>query len=437
MLETGPSRLFPTQAMILQKTIAFRGELGYSSGAMRLLFVADGRSPIALNWIEYFLNQGHEVHLASTFQSPVDQRLASYTFIPVAFSSMKPANESGKASQKTGGMWRASAVQLRTRLRQWLGPLTLPGAGRQLRTLVDRLQPDLIHAMRIPYEGMVAALAGGGPPLVISVWGNDFTLHAPSTPFMARYTRLALQRAAALHADCQRDVRLAYQWGFPSTGRTMTLPGAGGVQPEIFYPPETIVADPVVVQPRGVRAYVNNRAFFQAIPRVLEVLPSAQFLCPSMQGEAQAEGWVKELGISDQVILLPKQTRAQMAELFRQARMVVSPTTHDGTPNTLLEAMACGCLPVAGDLESLREWITPGVNGLLVDLGQPEALAEAILTGLKEDSLCWQGRKENLRQIAERAVYGRVMPAAEQVYRELIAKSQKKYGIGAEKPGAA
>jgi glycosyltransferase involved in cell wall biosynthesis len=99
--------------------------------------------------------------------------------------------------------------------------------------------------------------------------------------------------------------------------------------------------------------------------------------------------------------------------------------------------MACGCLPVAGDLESLREWITPGVNGLLVDLGQPEALAEAILTGLKEDSLCWQGRKENLRQIAERAVYGRVMPAAEQVYRELIAKSQKKYGIGAEKPGAA
>ncbi len=81
--------------------------------------------------------------------------------------------------------------------------------------------------------------------------------------------------------------------------------------------------------------------------------------------------WVQELGVAAQVELLPKQTRAQMADLFRRRAVVVSPTTHDGTPNTLLEAMACGCLPVVGDLESLREWITPGVNGLLVDLRHP------------------------------------------------------------------
>jgi glycosyltransferase involved in cell wall biosynthesis len=208
----------------------------------------------------------------------------------------------------------------------------------------------------------------------------------------------------------------------------MVLPGAGGVQPEIFYPPEAIVAEPVVIQPRGVRAYVNNRVFFQAIPLVLERLPDARFVCPTMQGEAQAEGWVQELGISDQVALLPKQTRPQMAELFRQARVIVSPTLHDGTPNTLLEAMACGCLPVAGDLESLREWIAPGVNGLLVDLSQPRALAEAILTGLQEDALCQRARQDNLRQIAERALHGRVMAAAEQVYRELIDESRKKAG---------
>jgi glycosyltransferase involved in cell wall biosynthesis len=395
---------------------------------MRLLFVADGRSPIALNWIEHFLAQGHEVHLASTFQSPVDRRMASYTFIPVAFSSLKPADETGRAGQNAGGLWGASMVRLRTAARQWLGPLTLPRAGRQLGDLIDRLQPDLIHAMRIPYEGMLAALAGGDAPLVISVWGNDFTLHAVSTPLMAHYTRLALQRATVLHADCQRDVRLAHTWGFPAAGRAMVLPGAGGVQPEIFYPPQAIVAEPVVIQPRGVRAYVNNRAFFQAIPLVLERLPAARFVCPTMQGEAQAEGWVQDLGISEQVTLLPKLTRAQMADLFRQSRVIVSPTTHDGTPNTLLEAMACGCLPVAGDLESLREWITPGANGLLVDLSRPQSLAEAILTGLKEDALCQRAREENLRQIAERAVHGRVMSIAQQVYRELIEESPKKAG---------
>jgi glycosyltransferase involved in cell wall biosynthesis len=255
---------------------------------------------------------------------------------------------------------------------------------------------------------------------VISVWGNDFTLHAPSTPLMRRYTRLALQRATALHADCRRDVRLAHAWGFPPDGRAMVLPGAGGVQPEIFYPPEGIVTEPTVIQPRGVRAYVNNQVFFQAIPLVLRRQPAARFVCPTMQGEPQTMHWVQELGISGQVTLLPKQTRAQMAILFRQSRVIVSPTTHDGTPNTLLEAMACGCLPVAGDLESLREWITPGVNGLLVTLDQPQALAEAILLALEQDDLCQRARDENLRQIAERALHERVMPAAEHVYQELI-----------------
>jgi glycosyltransferase involved in cell wall biosynthesis len=185
------------------------------------------------------------------------------------------------------------------------------------------------------------------------------------------------------------------------------------------------VAEPIVIQPRGVRAYVNNQVFFQAIPLVLERLPAARFICTTMQGEPQAMRWVQELGVTAQVELLPKQTRAQMADLFRGARVIVSPTTHDGTPNTLLEAMACGCLPVVGDLESLREWITPGVNGLLVDLRYPQALTEAILTALQQDTLCQQAREENLRQIAERAVYGRVMLAAEQFYRDLIQDNQK------------
>jgi glycosyltransferase involved in cell wall biosynthesis len=399
---------------------------------MRLLFVADGRSPIALNWIEYFLVQGHEVHLASTFHSPADPRLASYSFIPVAFSSVKSTGAGGTGSERRRGIWGASAVGLRTAIRQWLGPLTLAGAARRLRPLVDHLQPDLIHAMRIPYEGMLAALAEPDAPLVVSVWGNDFTLHARSTPLMQRYTRLALQRATALHADCRRDVRLAHEWGFPERRQDMVLPGAGGVQPEIFYPPEKIVAQPVVIQPRGVRAYVDNQVFFQAIPLVLKRLPAARFICPTMEGKPQAAGWIRDLGITSQVTLLPSQTRPQMADLFRGSRVVVSPTTHDGTPNTLLEALACGCFPVAGDLESLREWITPGVNGLLVDLSRPQDLAQAILSGLEQDDLCRQARQENLRQIAGRATYSQVMATAERIYAGLVGE---KRGKAVARPG--
>ena len=56
---------------------------------MRILFVADGRSPIALNWIAYFVDQGQEVHLVSTFPCEPDLQFASLNYVPVAFSQMK------------------------------------------------------------------------------------------------------------------------------------------------------------------------------------------------------------------------------------------------------------------------------------------------------------------------------------------------------------
>ena len=114
------------------------------------------------------------------------------------------------------------------------------------------------------------------------------------------------------------------------------------------------------------------------------------------------------------------QSREQMAELFRRAQVLLSITTHDGTPNTLLEGLACGCFPIAGDIESLREWIKPGVNGLLVDPSNPHALAEAILQALDEPDLRLRAYKINLDLVRERAEYGRVMAQAEAFYRTVV-----------------
>lgn len=384
---------------------------------MRLLFVADGRSPIALNWIQHFLTTGDEVHLASTFACNPEPGFASYHFVPVAFSALKRADGvPGKAAA-----FRMTA-RLRTQVRQWLGPFTLEAAARRLRQAVEEIGPDLVHALRIPYEGMLAAatLQGLELPLLISVWGNDFTLHAASTPLMRRNTRRALQRANALQADCQRDVRLAREWGFAAQKPAVVLPGAGGVQSEIFYSDLNPVREPVIINPRGFRAYVNNAAFFNAIPRVLEAQPRARFLCPAMQEEPQARQWTAELGIASSVDLLPRQERSQMAHLFRQARVVVSPSNHDGTPNTLLEALACGCLPVAGDLESIREWITPEANGLLVDPNDPQALAQAMLRAIADEELVERARRINTELILRRADYRAVMQQAEDFYRMLL-----------------
>lgn len=231
---------------------------------MRILFVVDGRSPIALNWMDYFIGGKHEVHLVSTFPCEPPAGLTSFQVVPVAFSQAKTASKAPprrvRNPERKSLLWSAGLVGLRTRLRQWLGPLTFPEAGRNLRRAIQQIQPQLVHAMRIPYEGIIAALAlkplpPPKPVLLISVWGNDFTLHAASNPWMAAYTRRALHQAGALHTDCARDQRLAYQWGFNSGKPAVVLPGGGGIQKDIFYPPSNeSLRSQLVINPR---AYVR------------------------------------------------------------------------------------------------------------------------------------------------------------------------------------
>lgn len=378
---------------------------------MRILFVADGRSPIAIQWIEHFTKNGHEIHLASSFPCQPGLKLASLHIVPVAFSG----------SSGAGTSRGLLPVGIRTSLRNWLGPLTINSAAVKMKNLIDQTKPDIVHAMRIPYEGMLAASANPAAPLLISTWGNDFTLHARSNPLMASANRRAMRHADALHSDTQRDVRLAKEGGFGANKPTIVMPGNGGVRSDIFYPPKTKQIQPRVINPRGIRAYVRNDVFFSAIPIVLRQMPDVLFECPAMKDEPEAEGWVQKLGIEKSVNLLPKLAPNELADLYGSAQVMVSPSVHDGTPNSLLEAMACGVFPVLGDLESIREWIADGENGLLIDPSDPDALANAIITGLKNSALRESATKQNIQLISARANYKKNMHEAEDFYKRIVA----------------
>jgi glycosyltransferase involved in cell wall biosynthesis len=380
---------------------------------MKVLFVVDGRSPIALNWIRHFVERGDDISIASTFPCTLDLPIKRLAVIPVAFSAFK------KADQRPGSA-SARSLNLRTALRQWLGPLTIRPAAQKLRDFIKDIKPDLVHAMRIPYEGMIAADAYAGIPTLVSIWGNDFTLHAPSSPLMRHYTRWTMQVADAIHADCHRDIRLAKVWGFDRSKPTLVAPGNGGVRTDVFYPPGKPVEEPVILNPRGFRPYVRNDTFFKAIPHVLEKHPDAKFLCSSMAGEPQAIQWIRELNINHAVELLDLMPHEKTAEVYRRAQILVSPSIHDGTPNTLLEGMACGCFPLAGDLESIREWITPGINGLLFDPNDSQAIAAGIVHAIEDKNLRGSAAGLNREIISARAGYAGNMQRAEEYYNVFV-----------------
>ena len=382
---------------------------------MKILFVVDARSPIATNWIRHFAERGDEVYIASTFASSLDFPVKRLEITPVAFSAAR------KGTQRTGTA-SSRMIGLRSIIRHFLGPLTIRRASQRLRSFIAEVKPDLVHALRIPFEGMLAADAYSDIPLLVAIWGNDFTLHATSTSLMKHYTHWTMQMADALHADCYRDIRLAKEYGFDPSKPSLVTPSNGGIRADIFHPPANPVEEPVIINPRGFRQYVRSDSFFKAIPLVLAKHPDAKFICSSMAGEPQAIKWIQELHIGHAVELLAPMPHFEMAKAFRRAQIVVSPSTHDGTPNTLLEGIASGCFPVAGDLESIREWVTPNENGLLFDSNDHQSVADAIIHAIENKSLRDKAAGLNREMISARAEYKTNMQKVEGFY-ELVKRN--------------
>ena len=394
-----------------------------------VLIVADGRSPITLGWIRMVQAQDIRVSLVSTFPCPKPEGVEQMFVVPVAFAwasgrGGKPRTDSSTSDSRQMGLFKQGFAQAR----HLLGPLTLPFYRETFQKIVRQVNPDVVHALRIPYEGMLASCTPRKKPLIISIWGNDLTLHAPASLLMRQFTRRCLRRSDGLLADVQRDIRLSALWGFRANKPSLVVPGGGGIDLEKMkrstrLDPKFTKGIPkdarLIVNPRGLRLYVRNDTFFEAIKPVIKIHPEAFFVCPAMLGRSEAEKWVEKWGIQKRVKLLPILTQAQLWGLFKKAEITVSISMHDGTPNTLLEAMAQGCLPIVGDLDSLREWITPGINGSLVPYDNPRLLAEAIIQALEAPDFRKNAADINRALIEERADVHKVGRQISTFYQQL------------------
>lgn len=400
---------------------------------MHILLVADGRSPITRRWLDSLLALDYRVTLVSSHPCSPPNGIEALHVLPLAFSWLtSSATGSGSTITRPGLRRQVIKTFRKTFLaaRYRLAPVTVRHFVPQFLQLVKSVKPDLVHALRIPFEGMLASHTPPEVPLAVSIWGNDLTLHAPRSRTMTRLTRSTLNRADGLHTDASRDMRLAEDWGFPPSRPGLVVPSNGGIDLErvqrvrsplpVEWENKIPRGHTLVINPRGVRTYTRTDTFFKSIPLVLEKRPATAFLCPSMAGEAEAERWAAAVQADERVVMLPALNQGQLWDLFTRSPISISVTNHDGTPNTLLEAMSCGSFPVAGNIESLREWIDPGVNGLLVDPGSPDELANAIVQALDDNALRKRASQLNLEMVRERAEVSRVRPKIAAFYQKVI-----------------
>lgn len=123
----------------------------------------------------------------------------------------------------------------------------------------------------------------------------------------------------------------------------------------------------------------NHALLINAFARIADKFPEYR-LTIFGDGECrkELEALIAEKGLSARVILAG--VTADVAGDIERAALFVLPSNTEGMPNTLLEAMALGLPVISTDCPcgGPRELIRQGENGILVPVGEADALAKAM-----------------------------------------------------------
>lgn len=397
---------------------------------MRICFVADYRSPIARQWIDWVAGDGHDVHVIASrplASTPLGMTSDVEPLGPVAAVRRMSALLPGR-TQSPAGAGRSKVGGRTERLLRRAAPAELRLHASRLHHKIAAARPDVVHAMRLPYEAMAVAQRPPTAPWIASIWGNDLTLYAAGSRGLGRATRRTLSEVDALHTDCQRDQDLAVRWGFDQRKPRLVVPGSGGVDVQRFRPGPSDLRRTlgipseatVILNPRGVRAYVHLAQFLDAADEVLRAHSDVHVIALGIDESAAVER-IGRMQARDRVHLLPSVGYDRMPDLYRAADITVSLTSHDGTPNSLLEALASGCFPVVGPVTSVLEWVTDGVNGMTADPRNAAGIAATLTRAVKAREFRSGSRAGNRQLIESRGDLETCMPKAIEFYSSLVA----------------
>jgi glycosyltransferase involved in cell wall biosynthesis len=170
----------------------------------------------------------------------------------------------------------------------------------------------------------------------------------------------------------------------------------------------------------GRLTHVKNPALLlEAAPLVLREIPEARFalvgdgeLCSALEREVRA------LGLTERVLFTGWQE--DMLAIYADLDLLALTSLNEGTPVTVIEALAAGVPVVATAVGGVPDVVTDRQTGLLVLSGDAQAVARAIVTLLRDPAYGRDLATAGQQEVLERFDLARLAQNMESLYLTLL-----------------
>jgi glycosyltransferase involved in cell wall biosynthesis len=369
---------------------------------LRLCFVGPAENITLRRWVRWFAEKGHDATIVT----------------------VEPA-----AAGETAGFHQID-VGLPTILRKLSRVLSVVRLLKEIR----KLKPDVVH---VHYLRGLAWGLGLRPfhPTVVTPWGSDVLEEQGAFRewYSKRLTSAVVRMAdlVAVHSDfLESKVRLLgprpdsvirIGWG---VDLTRFRPG---LVAETLRRRWNIAPDALVIfSPRLAQCFYNHHLVVRALEQIRREFPqivlviSEQFGDPSYLRELKT--LAEQSRVSHHIRFVGRIPYEDMPLWLNLSTLVVMIPESDGMPNTLLEAMACGAVPVLRDLPQYRELIREDVNGTYVS-ATVESVASGVMALLEAGEQRKTMASVNLSLVREVADQSKEMHRMEQWYYKLAGEA--------------
>ena len=296
------------------------------------------------------------------------------------------------------------------------GVLRYPLAVPALRGALARFSPDLVDAHFVPNYGLMGALCGRRP-LVVTAWGSDLLITAVANALQQARARFVLSRADAVIADGENLAAAARRLG--GGPRVHLLPW--GVDLERWKPAAEREAG-LLFSARMHEPVYDMPTVLRGAALELAADPSARLV---IAGEGRGTPGLVRLAAQ----VLPEGRYRftgrigldAMIEWLGRAEVCISASRSDSTSQSLIEAMACGAIPVVSEIDGNRPWVRDGEGARTFAPGDVAGLGAALRAARSDAAWAAASRRLNRARVERDADAAVNMGRVERLFEALAA----------------
>ncbi len=284
----------------------------------------------------------------------------------------------------------------------------------ELQTKIDEFKPDIIHGFFLINHGMYASRIKGYPKVVTAL-GSDVLIAPNESKLMSWIVKRTVKNSDLIISVADHLNDIVSPW---KENHVESITSPLGIDVKKFKP---LKKENLIVFNRGFKEVYSPLTLLEAISKISDKIKNYNvIMCGKGPLLEKCKKYVSKHSLNDLISFSGYVPNEDLVDLLGRAKILVSPALSDGTPVSILEGLASGCIILSSQIPANKFWTVKNKTGLSFDAENSSQLSDCILKAISDSSIEEKALSFGPQMVEKHADWNTEMLRIEQKYYNLV-----------------